>query len=335
MQYVGIDLHKRFLVAASEDEYGNIQEPASFSCRDVPAIHSHFVSMRPFTCVIEASTSYRWLYNLLKPLGEVKLAHPLRLRAMVSGRAKTDKLDAALLAKLLRADLVPMAYIPPKSYCELREIARSRARLTRRMTEARNEIHAMLMRNNLHSPHKSTFCNSGMRWLRQVQLEDGTDLVKEELLDRIEYFRFQLKYWDDELCKLHELFPQADALLDIHGIGLYSALLIVGEIGEPWRFRSAKQVGAYAGLTASVNQSGDRCRHGHISRQGSTWLRWILVQAAMKVVRRDQRLHNFYTRVRKRSSSKKARVGVARKLAGICWVRLMQWHRSSAAQEGV
>lgn len=331
MHYVGIDLHKRFLVAASEDEFGNTQGTVSFNCRDVPAIHSHFVSMRPFTCVIEASSSYRWLYNLLNPLGDVKLAHPLRLKAMVSGRAKTDKLDAALLAKLLRADLIPMAYIPPTQYCELRDIARSRARLSRRMTEAKNEIHALLMRNNFHSPYKSTFCKSGTRWLRQVQLGDGTDLVKEELLERIQHFQSQLKHWDDELGKLHEVFPQADALLDIYGVGLYSALLIVGEIGEPWRFGNAKQVGTYAGLTARVNQSGDRCRHGSISRQGSAWLRWVLVQIAMRVVRRDQRLRNFYTRVRKRSSSKKARVGVARKLAGICWVRLMRWHRSAAA----
>lgn len=331
MHYVGIDLHKRFLVAASEDEFGNTQGPVSLNCRDVPAIHSHFLTMRPFTCVIEASSSYRWLYNLLSPLGEVKLAHPLRLKAMVSGRAKTDKLDAALLAKLLRADLIPMAYIPPTSYCELREIARSRARLSRGMTEAKNEIHAILMRNNLHSPHKSTFCKSGIRWLRQVQLGNGADLVKEELLDRLQHFQAQQKYWDDELGKLHETFPQVDALLDIHGVGLYSALLIVGEIGEPWRFRNAKQVGTYAGLTARVSQSGDRCRHGSISRQGSPWLRWVLVQIAMRVVRGDQRLHNFYTRVRKRSSSKKARVAVARKLAGICWIRLMRWHRSAAA----
>lgn len=331
MHYVGIDLHKRFLVAASEDETGNSRGTVSFNCRDVPAIHSHFEALRPFTCVIEASSSYRWLYNLLSPLGEVKLAHPLRLKAMVSGRAKTDKLDAALLAKLLRADLIPMAYVPPAPYSELREIARSRARLSRRMTEAKNEIHALLMRNNLYPPYKSTFNKSATRWLRQLRLGDGTDLVKEELLDRIEHFRSQIKYWDSELVKLHDAFPQADALLDIHGVGLYSALLIVGEIGEPWRFGNAKQVGAYAGLTARVNQSGDRCHHGSISRQGSTWLRWVLVQIAMKVIRRDQRLSNFYTRVRKRSSAKKARVGVARKLAGICWVRLMQWHRRAAA----
>jgi transposase len=121
-------------------------------------------------------------------------------------------------------------------------------------------------------------------------------------------------------------FPQTEVLTSIHGIGLFSALLIVGEIGEVDRFRTAKQVGAYAGLTSRVHQSGDHCYRGPISRQGSPWLRWVLVEAAMKVTREDAALRNFYTRVRKRSSAKIARVACARKLAEICWKRLRRWH---------
>jgi transposase len=331
MHYVGIDLHKRFLVAATESSLGEVGRPVRLDCRDVTSIHYHFSDLRPFTCVIEASSSYRWLYELLRTLGDVKLAHPLRLKAMVSGRAKTDKIDAALLAKLLRVDLIPTAYIPPRPYYELREITRSRARLVRRMTETKNELHTLLMSSNLHSPQKSVFCKSGVRWLKQVHLGEAGDIVRDEALDRLGHFEAQLRHWDDELAKLHQAFPQVDALTDIYGVGLYSALLIVGEIAEPWRFKNAKQVGTYAGLTARVSQSGEHCYHGSISRQGSAWFRWILVQIAMKVVRKDQRLNNFYTRVRKRSSAKKARVAVARKLAGICWVRLMRWHQAAAA----
>lgn len=331
MLYVGIDLHKRFLVTAAEDSEGNAKAQARFECRDVQAIHSYFSSLAPFTCVIEASSSYRWLYELLSELGSVKLAHPLRLKAMVSGRAKTDKIDAAMLAKLLRANFIPLAYIPPKSYQDLREVARGRARLSRRMTDAKNELHSLLTRDNVHSPYKRAFCKSGMRWLRDAHLGRAADIIKSELLDRIEHFDFQLTCWDEELDKLHASFPQVDALTEIYGVGIYSALLIVGEIGEPWRFRNAKQVGTYAGLTSKVNQSGEHCYHGKISRQGSPWLRWILVQAAMKVIKTDQRLKNFYSRVRKRSSAKKARVAVARKMAGICWIRLMRWHQAATA----
>ena len=108
-------------------------------------------------------------------------------------------------------------------------------------------------------------------------------------------------------------------------------MLIVAELGEVDRFRSAKQVGAYAGLTSRVHQSGGHCYQGSITRQGSPWLRWILVEAAMKAVRADDALKNFYTRVRKRSSAKIARVATARKLAEICWKRLRRWHREHAA----
>ena len=97
------------------------------------------------------------------------------------------------------------------------------------------------------------------------------------------------------------------------------------------RFRDACQVGAYAGLTTRVHPSGGHCHYGNISRQGSPWLRWILVEAAMKVTRKDDPLKNFYTRIRKRSSAKKARVAVARKLAEICWKRLRRWHRQQTA----
>jgi len=328
MHYVGIDLHKRFLVTAAMNTKGDVERPVTINCADESAIVAHFSNLRPFTCVIEASSSYYWLYELLRDIGEVKLAHPLRLKAMVSGRAKTDKLDARLLAKLLRADLIPTAYIPPRPYHELREIVRGRARLARRMAEAKNELHSLLMRNNLHSPYRNAFCKAGIRWLKEVQLAGLSNRIKGELLDRVEYFDRQLSGWDEELEKLYPAFPQVEALIGIHGIGLFSALLIVGEIGEPWRFCNKRQVGAYAGLTARVSQSGEHCHHGHISRQGSPWFRWILVQSAMMAIRRDRRLQNFYRRIRKRSTSRNARVAVARKLAGICWVRLMDWHQA-------
>ncbi len=98
MKYVGIDLHKRFLVVAVEDERGRPRKPHRFECQDTQSIRDFFETLGPFQAVIEASSSYRWLYEMLEPLGTITLAHPLRLRAIVSGRAKTDKLDAALLA---------------------------------------------------------------------------------------------------------------------------------------------------------------------------------------------------------------------------------------------
>ena len=106
MQFVGVDLHKRFLVACAEDERGARIASGRFDCQDQEGILAFFEKLRPFRVVIEASCSYRWFHDAVSPLGEVVLAHPLQLRAIVAGRAKTDKLDAALLARLLRAGLI-------------------------------------------------------------------------------------------------------------------------------------------------------------------------------------------------------------------------------------
>ncbi len=331
MRFVGIDLHKRFLVVAVEDERGRPRKSRRFDCREVEEIRGYFKALGRFSAVIEASSSYRWLYELLEPLGDVILAHPLRLRAIVSGRAKTDKLDAALLAKLLRGGLIPPSYIPPRPYHELREITRARARLSRKRTEARNEVHALLTRANVHVPFVNAFCKAGRRWIGEVDLGPSSNLIRDELLRRMDYFDEELTLIDGRLFDVAQSFPEVEALQDVHGIGRYSALLVIAEIAEPWRFRDGRLVGAYAGLTPRVNQSGEHCYHGHITHQGSPWLRWILVQIAMHVVRRDPALGNFYQRIRKRSSAKIARVAVARKLAAICWVRLMRWHQLQAA----
>jgi transposase len=331
MYYIGVDLHKRTLVIATEDDSGAKEKAISFSCRDTDQIQTFFESRSPFKAVIEASSSYRWLYDLLAPLGEVILAHPLQLRAIVSGRAKTDKLDAKLLAKLLRAELIPTAYVPPKPYADLRGVTRARARLSRHMTETKNELHALLTAANQHSPYRDAFCKTGRRWLQTVDIGTAGNIARDELLRRLEHYDAEIKLLDEKLDELAASFPETEALRDLHGIGRYSALLIVAEIGEPWRFRNGRKVGAYAGLTARVSQSGERAYYGHITRQGSPWLRWILVQAAMHIVRQDQPLQNFYARIRKRSSASIARVAVARKLATICWVRLMRWHELQAA----
>jgi transposase len=199
------------------------------------------------------------------------------------------------------------------------------------MAEAKNGLRGVLARNNMVAPYRAPFGPRGLRWFALQDFTSADNAVRDELLDRITHYELQLDAIDVGLEQLREAHPQVGAILDIHGIGLYLALLIVAEIGDPERFRHAKQVGAYAGLTAKVNQSGSHAYYGHITRQGSSWLRWALVQVAMKAVRRDPALANFYQRVRKRSSAKIARVAVARKLAEICWKRLRRWQRQHSA----
>lgn len=331
MWHVGIDLHLRTVVIAAVNDTGEAMDAVTIACEDTAAIVEAVKKLGEFRAVIEASGTYRWLYDLLRPYGTILLAHPLRLRAMVQRRSKTDKLDAQLLANLLRINQIPLAYIPPESYQQLRDLTRCRALLSRDQAMARIKLRALLARKNRQSPYRVPFGVRGIAWFRKQDFGPIENLVRDELLARLEHFGHQLAIIDQHIEGLRAAYPQTEALTPIRGVALFSALLIVGEIGEVERFRTAKQVGAYAGLTSRVHQSGNHCYRGPITRQGSPWLRWILVQAAMKAVRDDEALKNFYTRVRKRSSAKIARVATARKLAEICWKRLRRWHAEHAA----
>ena len=165
--------------------------------------------------------------------------------------------------------------------------------------------------------------------MSRIDLGPAGNIAKEEIFRRIGHYDREMEAVDAALVTVEEVFPEVEAITGIHGIGLYTALLIIAEIAGPWRFDHGPKVGAYAGLTPRVSQSGAHCYHGHITRQGSPWLRWALVQVAMHVTKRDQALQAFYTRIRKRASGKIARVAVARKLAEICWQGIMAWHRAA------
>lgn len=330
MVYVGIDLHKRDLVMAFDDGHGPVGRPRRYGCRDTEVIVTTARAHGPFEAVIEASASYRWLYELLSPYGTVHLAHPLGLRAIGAGRAKTDKLDAARLAELLRGGLIPEAYIPPDRYQALRKLTRMQARLGQDATDVKCRLDAVLSARNVASPYRNRFGPRGRRWLRRQDLGAAGNWQRDELVRRLEYFETERARLDEALSEQADAFGEVEALTALYGIGTYSALLIIAELGEVSRFSDARQVGAYAGLTARVTQSGAHSYHGHITRQGSPWLRWVLVQAAMKLVRKDRKLAAMYQRIRKRSSRHIARVAVARKLAGICWIRLKRWHREHA-----
>jgi len=332
MWHVGIDLHRATVVLAAVNDAGEAMNAITIRCEDAEAIRAVVKKLGVFRAVIEATGTYRWLYNLLRPYGTVLLAHPLRLRAMIQRRSKTDKLDAQLLANLLRINQIPLAYIPPEPYQQLRELTRCRARLARDQAEVKIRLRGLLARQNRQAPYRVPFGVRGLAWFRKQDFGIIENLVRDELLARLEHFGRQLAILDQQVTELQKAFPQTEVLTTIHGIGLYSALLIVAELGEVERFRTAKQVGAYAGLTSRVHQSGGHCYRGSITRQGSPWLRWILVEAAMKAIQDDAALKNFYTRVRKRSSAKIARVATARKLAEICWKRLRRWQRTHAEQ---
>ncbi len=148
MWHLGVDLHRRTVVLAAVHDSGETAEPKTFGCRDVNQIVEHVRRFQPFRAVIEATSTYRWLYDLLSQEGTILLAHPAKLRLMIQRRAKTDRLDCQLLANLLRIDQIPLSYVPPESYQQLRDVTRYRSRLVGEQTQAKIGLRSLLARHN-------------------------------------------------------------------------------------------------------------------------------------------------------------------------------------------
>lgn len=182
MWHIGIDLHRHTVVLAAVHDSGEVAELVTIPCRDTDEIIAFVRRFRPFRAVIEATSTYRWLYDLLTLEGTVLLAHPSRLRLMIQRRAKTDKLDCQLLANLLRINQIPLAYVPPASYQQLRDITRHRARLVRGQSQTKIGLRALLARHDCEAPFKVPFGPRGLAWFRRQEFGGIDDQVRDEPL---------------------------------------------------------------------------------------------------------------------------------------------------------
>jgi transposase len=207
MWHVGIDLHRETGVFAALDDAGEVRPPVRLPCSQVDAIVSAFKRLRPFRGMIEAPRAYRWLYQLLKPLGTIVLAHPLRLRAIVQRRSKTDRLDAQLLAQLLSINQIPLAYIPSDDEQMLRDVTRQRARLTQAEAQTKIFLRWLLARHNMKAPYACPFGPRELYWFSRQEFGPVDNAIRDELLARLTHYQKEVAVVDDRLRSLQRQFP--------------------------------------------------------------------------------------------------------------------------------
>lgn len=315
MQYVGFDIHKRFTFYTQMDATGEIQRQGKLE-NTHEALAAFFADIdEPAQVALEASINWYHLYDLLESLHiPVTLAHPLRTRAIAEAKVKTDKVDSTILAHLLRADLVPAAYIPPQTIRDLRELLRYRAALVRVQTSIKNRVHAILLKHGHQCPYTDAFGVQGRAWLTTLSLRPVYQHAIHGFLEILDVLRTQIRDASRLIDQEAKATPVVQTLCTLPGVGHYTALLILAEIGDIKRFPHPKQLVSYAGLAPIVRASGGHIQIGHLSKQGSAWLRWILVEAAQHAPRRPGRYHDLYNRLARRKGTKIARIAVAREL---------------------
>jgi len=252
---------------------------------------------------------------------EVKLSHPLKTKAIADAKIKSDKIDANILSDLLRSDLLPTSYIPSQRIRELRELLRHRIRLVSNRTQLKNRIRDILTKNNCQESFADITGVKAKEFISRLSLAPVFMLQCKDLLEQIEFINKKIKCVDNLIRGHSKEFPDTAQLTKINGIGIFSALVLLAEVGDINRFGSPKKLVSYAGLSPGLHQTGETYYHRHITKQGSRYLRWILTEAAQHAVKRPGPLKDFYTSLSRKTGRQKAIVAVARKmLVGIYFV---------------
>jgi transposase len=316
--YVGIDVHRKRSQVAVVAEDGTVQVNKNTVNGTAPILRLIGDLPAGTPVAFEAAFGWSWLADLLEDYGfEAHLVHPLRCKAIASARLKNDKVDAATLAQLLRADLLPEAWIAPAEVRQLRALLRHRISLVRLGTQQRNRIHAVVADFG-YDRAGSYLSGPGRGWLAELELPAVSREIVTDALTVIDGLAPVTGRIDGELHQHAKADPRVKTLTTLPGVGQFTALVMLAEIGDISRFPSARKLASWAGLTPTVRGSDLKVRHGHISKQGSAWLRWALNQAA-QTAKRSPEFAASYTAIAKKRGKKIATIAIARKLLTRAW----------------
>jgi transposase len=326
-RYIASDIHKHYLMIGAIDAHKRILlQPRRVELhrwRDWAEANLHLTD----AVVIEAPTNAWVIYDLLSTLvGRAVVVHPAKVKLIAEARVKTDKVDLLTLAHLLRADMLPEVWVPPPHVRDLRALLSHRRRLVSLQTTAKNRLQSVLHRLNLRPPEGELFATKQREWWKALELSATERLRVDQDLATLDHIVPQIAAIDAELRRLStsELWAEQVAyLLQLPGIGLLTAMSILGAIGEITRFPSANQLVGYAGLGASVHDSGKSHRDKGITKQGRRDLRFVLIEAARVAVQTHPYWKREFGRLAKWIGEHKAVVAIARKLLIVVWQVLM------------
>jgi transposase len=316
-EYIGIDLHKASFQACAVSDTGERHWEGRFprTAEGIARFIAHGVSAAQ-AIAVEASGPTWAFVDALAPTGAtIAVIDPRKTKLKAGFAAKTDRLDARRLADALRRESVVSIYVPPLAIRELREVCRGRHQVVRLRTRLAQMIRALLLRNDAgEPPGVRLYAPPALAWLRDVMLRPDatTGLRRLERLYRAVHA--DVVAADAEVKQRAAADRIAGALTRMTGLGPVLALTIRAEIGDIERFTSGPALASYAGLVPRVERSADRIYHGRITRQGSPWLRWALVEAAMHAIKRVDATGRWARRLAVRKGAFKARVALARVL---------------------
>jgi len=321
IRYVGLDVHKRLVQVCILDQEGAIRSERSFELSRDRLLSFAQVSLSAEDRVVLEATTNTWaVADILRPyVAQVVVSNPLTTKAIAQAKVKTDKVDARVLAQLLRAGFLPEVWQPDEATRELRRWSGRRSRLVSQTTAIKNRIHAVFHQRLLVPPMADLFGTRGRAWLEKVELDAEGRCFVDSDLRLLKAVEAEIAAVDQRLIEKGYADPRVKLLMSLPGVNVQVAQGLLAALGDLGRFPDGARAASYLGLVPSTRQSAEHCYHGPITKAGRGHTRWLLIQAAQHVRLHPGPLGVFFRRIAHKKNYNVAVVACARKLVVIAW----------------
>ena len=326
MYYLGVDCHKRLSYVTALNEEGQVVFKGALS--NTKEDFAGLIKKLGRNCKAVLETTFNWgvVFDLLDELGiETKLAHAHKLRAIAETQIKNDVKDSKILAHLLRTNLIPEVYIPPKKTRLNRNILRERMFVVKTRTAIKNRIHQLLVRNHVNNDvYSDMFGKAGRRFIDKLEMYETEGKLLNRELETLDYLDENRKYYEKLLKQETKDNRYFKLIKSIPGFGEVLSLILALEIDNINRFKNQKKFASYCGVVPSEHSSSDKIYRGPTVRHANKYLKWALIEASWKAIKCSPYFKQIYIRVKFRRGSNKAIVSVARHIAEIVYKMLKE-----------
>jgi transposase len=324
IRFVGLDVHKRVVEACILDAGGKVVLRQRFELDGTSLRRFARQCLAPGDRVALEATTNTWAVAavLRGHVAEVVVSNPLATKAIAQAKVKTDKVDAYVLAQLLRCDYLPRVWQPDEATQQLRELTGRRSALVGQRTAMRNRIHSVLAMRLLSPLMEKLFSPAGIEWLKTVELDPQGRLLIDTDLRLAAAIETEIAALDQQLAVRGYRDPQVKLLMTLPGVDVTVAEALVAALGDVSRFADGAHAASYLGLVPSTHQSARHCYHGPITKRGRSHARWMLIEAAQHLDKHPGPLGCFFRRLAKKKNRNVAVVATARKLVTIAWQML-------------
>ena len=328
MIIIGCDYHPGFQqIAFVDTDSGELQERRLQHCEEAEKFYRNLAAQGMKVRVgMEASGHARWFERLLAELHfELWIGDAAEIRTKRKRKQKTDRQDAQLILKLMLKDDFPQIWVASWENRDLRQLLWHRHRMVQARTRMMNQLQAVALNEGLRYK-KRLWREAGRKQLEAFRLAPWASRRRRDLLELLDRLTPTIAELTQAIEQEAEKCPEAQRLMTHPGVGALTALAFVLILGKADRFQCGKQVACYLGLVPLEDSSGDRRRLGHITKQGNSLLRFLLVEAAQVTVRSIPEWRRKYFHLALRRGRKIAKVAMARRLAiALYWMWRKGW----------